>query len=788
MKIYVTSLEGRPVGTALEATFGEAGGSIGRSDTNTLILPDLQRVISRVHARIEYRGGGFVICNVGSNPITVRGRALAQGETVPLFAGDELVIGSYTLTAQRLDASVTVPQPAVVAPQPAYVPPPAPAAPVVMHSAPPPVPAPPPAMPPVSVPPPDLGADPLGLFGSGVAPLSNANPFADLMGGGAVPPPAAPIVPASHDFIPPTVIAPPTPAPAPAFAPAPASPPLADFASPASSSVSPLAEFAAPSSSALGASPFAEFAAPDANSSPLAEFAAPAPMMSAQSGVIPDDFDPFADPLAAPPVAPATPPGGDFDIITGTQPAESRNIDALYGLGAPSGHDPFANSALAHDLLPQDGQPIDPLVALGAAAPKVTTQTIPDQVAEIHGAFIPPAATLVPEPAPAPPAPPAPAIPPASAGEDMFFSWEPTAAVVPPAPTPIPQASAPIVAPAPALGPGDFTIEPLSVEPGGFIVEPMPPEPAGFIIEPIPPEPTGYVIEPLMAEPVDAAAIPVPVDPLAALMAAQPSVPAAAGLAGLGAEPLVSQPVVSPVAPVPVPAATVPSGHPDIPPTWPFAPVPDPVPAAPAAPLPVQASNDPLIQAFLVGLGMPNAALPLAITPEFMQRVGVLLREATQGTLDLLMARAMTKREVRADATIIVSRNNNPLKFSPDVAVALTHLVAPQGRGFLSPEDAMRDAYEDLRSHQFGFMAGLRAALADVLKRFDPAVLEQRLTRRTMLDSMLAINRRAKLWDLYTELYREIASEAEEDFHSLFGREFVRAYEEQVSRLKDKQG
>ena len=33
----------------------------------------------------------------------------------------------------------------------------------------------------------------------------------------------------------------------------------------------------------------------------------------------------------------------------------------------------------------------------------------------------------------------------------------------------------------------------------------------------------------------------------------------------------------------------------------------------------------------------------------------------------------------------------------------------------------MRDAYDDLRAHQFGFLAGMRAALEGMLKRFDPA-------------------------------------------------------------------
>ena len=193
--------------------------------------------------------------------------------------------------------------------------------------------------------------------------------------------------------------------------------------------------------------------------------------------------------------------------------------------------------------------------------------------------------------------------------------------------------------------------------------------------------------------------------------------------------------------------------------------------------------DGPLLEAFLRGLGVP-VRLPAGLTPELMEQIGVVLREATQGTLDLLTARALTKREVRAEVTMIVSKGNNPLKFSPDVGFALSQLLAPQGRGFMPPEAAMRDAYDDLRAHQFGFMAGMRAALAGVLKRFEPTALEERVVSRSVLDNILPGSRKARLWDLFEQMYGEISREAEDDFHALFGREFLRAYEEQVERLQ----
>lgn len=217
-------------------------------------------------------------------------------------------------------------------------------------------------------------------------------------------------------------------------------------------------------------------------------------------------------------------------------------------------------------------------------------------------------------------------------------------------------------------------------------------------------------------------------------------------------------------------------------------PAPAPIAAsvAPGAeqPAAVPATGDALLDAFLHGLGVP-LRLPAGLTPELLEQIGMVLRASTQGTLDLLTARALTKREVRATVTIVAPKDNNPLKFSPDVGFALSQLLAPQGRGFMPPEVAMRDAYDDLRAHQFGFMAGMRAALAGVLKRFEPGTLEERVASRGVLDNILPGSRKARLWDLFEQMYDEISREAEDDFHALFGREFLRAYEEQVDRLQE---
>jgi FHA domain-containing protein len=205
-----------------------------------------------------------------------------------------------------------------------------------------------------------------------------------------------------------------------------------------------------------------------------------------------------------------------------------------------------------------------------------------------------------------------------------------------------------------------------------------------------------------------------------------------------------------------------------------------------ARPLPVAQPPDraALLEAFRRGLNAPTVEVP-ALTPEVMEVIGQLLREAVRGTVDLLRARTTVKHEMRADVTYIVSKKNNPLKFSPNAETALQHLLAPPARGYLAAAPAMREAYDDLRAHHYAFIAGMQAALDAALQRFDPAMLEGQLGDRSLLHSLLPASRSAKLWDMFIEHFARIRKDATDDFHVLFGNAFLAAYEEHVKRLRD---
>ncbi len=236
------------------------------------------------------------------------------------------------------------------------------------------------------------------------------------------------------------------------------------------------------------------------------------------------------------------------------------------------------------------------------------------------------------------------------------------------------------------------------------------------------------------------------------------------------------RPAVSPPMPPPVSrAAAIPVAAPSKPEPRAFAPAAFPQNSA-------SGSHDELLAGLLDGLGVAGLDVQ-RLTPDMMREMGQLLREATQGTVELLAIRAALKREIRADVTIINAVENNPLKFSPHVEGALHHMMGPKVPGFMSPPDAMRDAFRDLRAHELGVMAGMKAALAGVLLRFDPKMLEGKLNRSSSLADFIPSPRKAKLWNLFEALYQQLAAEAEDDFDTLFGQAFLKAYEGYIGEL-----
>ncbi|WP_028998050.1 type VI secretion system-associated FHA domain protein TagH [Azohydromonas australica] len=259
------------------------------------------------------------------------------------------------------------------------------------------------------------------------------------------------------------------------------------------------------------------------------------------------------------------------------------------------------------------------------------------------------------------------------------------------------------------------------------------------------------------------------------------------------ATPAPPAPVPAPALLPPAPVASAPAARPSAfsevlgegapPPAEVDAPAPM-VPIAAVAP-PADPAAAALLAALYAGLEMP---VPPAPTPQETNLVGRLLHAAIGGLLQLLAARHVAKRELGAAGTRLQTRENNALKFSPDVDTALAHLLGPARRGFIPPLAAVREAFEDVRTHEIALLAGLRAALDAQLARLAPQALEEQRHARGGWSAPLDVWRKAQLWDRYCELHAQALAELQEQTDPFSARAFLEAYEAQREKLSRQPG
>lgn len=229
-----------------------------------------------------------------------------------------------------------------------------------------------------------------------------------------------------------------------------------------------------------------------------------------------------------------------------------------------------------------------------------------------------------------------------------------------------------------------------------------------------------------------------------------------------------------------------------------------PEPPTPAAPAPADAAPElaalhdeerhALMLAFLEGAGLAHRTgitsaqllAPMELSPAWMRNIGELLRASVEGALALLHSRSTVKREMRAEVTVIARRRNNPLKFAPDALAALAHLVAAKrSPGFLEPVAALKDAHEDLLVHHLAVVAGMRAAMFELISRLGPDDIVREAGPAKGLSTTLPALHDAALWRRYRQRHAEMTARLDDDFETVFGREFTKAYEAQARRVRE---
>lgn len=207
--------------------------------------------------------------------------------------------------------------------------------------------------------------------------------------------------------------------------------------------------------------------------------------------------------------------------------------------------------------------------------------------------------------------------------------------------------------------------------------------------------------------------------------------------------------------------------------------------AAAAAATPVADELQALKDAFLRGAGLPGAALTSALTPELMEMLGQVLAASVQGTIDLMAHRTLVRQEVKTDLTMVVIRNNNPLKFFHDSETVLTQMLRKKMPGFMLPKEAVVDAFHDLRCHQLAVVAGMRAAMRASMDGMLAELQPERFDNGaapSLGERLMPAKREAAMWRRYRAHYSSVAEAPAAELKNVFGAPFQGAYEFEIER------
>ena len=194
-----------------------------------------------------------------------------------------------------------------------------------------------------------------------------------------------------------------------------------------------------------------------------------------------------------------------------------------------------------------------------------------------------------------------------------------------------------------------------------------------------------------------------------------------------------------------------------------------------------------LINAFRNSAGLSKQPISAEEALAYMESAGTIVRTAIEGIVSLLSSRSMIKGEIgSADRTMVASRNNNPLKLMSSINEVMQFLFEQNklnSNAYLPPTKSISGACEDLVHHEMGTAAGMRAAVEGSIRRFNPQVIETEFDKSS---KKMVLNRKASLWEAYVEYYSKIESDMADDVGRIFERDFRKAYDEQIRKLKKK--
>ena len=188
-----------------------------------------------------------------------------------------------------------------------------------------------------------------------------------------------------------------------------------------------------------------------------------------------------------------------------------------------------------------------------------------------------------------------------------------------------------------------------------------------------------------------------------------------------------------------------------------------------------------LLKAFLHGAGL-SGIQEQVFTPESMEELGRSFRATIHGLRQIMIARASIKGEFRIEQTMIQTSGNNPLKFSANDDDALLALIGVGRSSGMLPSRAISETLNDIRLHEFAVLRAMQEAIGGLLVRMEPARFREDAGSRFM--DFCPDNQSGRAFRQFETQYKRTQDALNDDFDSVFGKAFARAYEKAIMKAE----
>ena len=203
--------------------------------------------------------------------------------------------------------------------------------------------------------------------------------------------------------------------------------------------------------------------------------------------------------------------------------------------------------------------------------------------------------------------------------------------------------------------------------------------------------------------------------------------------------------------------------------------------------LPPMVNKNQMLDAFIKGLGVEEDALPNRPPEDLIEDIGRVFGELLSGLQTLMQNRSLLKDRFNLNQTMMKPNSNNPIKFSAGMDDVLPRLLSAKRGAYKASEEAIRECFFDVNADMEAMNEAMRRALSEYLKMFDPVNLQEQFEHVMGKNKFLGGNKK-RYWDLYADRFATLVQHSEGRMPEGFSNEFVRAFENALSKRKFKKG